>query len=274
MSAIENIREKFDTGEFCHKKASDIFRLLGVSGKTERENILRLLKELESAGEIVRDDRGRYVLPSELRLVRGTLQGNERGFAFLVREEGEDLFLPHRSLHGALHGDTVLCRVVGGDRGDEAEVYSILRRGMPRLTGTYYRDRKCGMVEADERRFSRPVRVIGGLRAFSGEKVVVDIVNYPEGKDPEGEICEVLGRGGDLSVEENAIIRSQNLSEEFPQKVLAFFGRIWYYISALRTDLDVWSVPPAAVGPAEERFGGNELNDNRRKKLLWQVSYP
>ena len=220
MSAIENIREKFDTGEFCHKKASDIFRLLGVSGKTERENILRLLKELESAGEIVRDDRGRYVLPSELRLVRGTLQGNERGFAFLVREEGEDLFLPHRSLHGALHGDTVLCRVVGGDRGDEAEVYSILRRGMPRLTGTYYRDRKCGMVEADERRFSRPVRVIGGLRAFSGEKVVVDIVNYPEGKDPEGEICEVLGRGGDLSVEENAIIRSQNLSEEFPQKVL------------------------------------------------------
>ena len=221
MSAIENIREKFDTGEFCHKKASDIFRLLGVSGKTERENILRLLKELESAGEIVRDDRGRYVLPSELRLVRGTLQGNERGFAFLVREEGEDLFLPHRSLHGALHGDTVLCRIVGGDRGDEAEVYSILRRGMPRLTGTYYRDRKCGMVEADERRFSRPVRVIGGLRAFSGEKVVVDIVNYPEGKDPEGEICEVLGRGGDLSVEENAIIRSQNLSEEFPQKVLA-----------------------------------------------------
>ena len=135
-----------------------------MSGKTERENILRLLKELESAGEIVRDDRGRYVLPSELRLVRGTLQGNERGFAFLVREEGEDLFLPHRSLHGSLHGDTVLCRVVGGDRGDEAEVYSILRRGMPRLTGTYYRDRKCGMVEADERRFSRPVRVIGGLR--------------------------------------------------------------------------------------------------------------
>lgn len=58
-----------------------------MSGKTERENVLRLLKELESAGEIVRDDRGRYVLPSELRLVRGTLQGNERGFAFLVREE-------------------------------------------------------------------------------------------------------------------------------------------------------------------------------------------
>lgn len=220
MSAIESIREKFNTGELCHKKASDICRLLGAGGKTERESVLRLLKELESDGEIVRDDRGRYVLPAELHLLKGVIQGNERGFAFLVREEG-DLFLPHRSLHGALHGDTVLCRLVGGERGDEAEVYSILRRGMTRLTGTYYRDRKCGMVEADERRFSQPVRVVGGLRAFSGEKVVVDIVNYPEGKDPEGEIREVLGKGGDLSVEEDAVIRTQNLAEEFPQKVLA-----------------------------------------------------
>ena len=226
MSAIENIREKFNTGEFSHKKASDIFRLLGVSGKTERDGILALLKELESEGEIVRDERGRYVSPSELHLVRGIVQGNERGFAFLVRDDGEDLFIPHRSLYGALHGDTVLCRVVGGERGDEAEVYSILRRGMTRLTGTYYRDRKCGMVEADERRFSQPVRIVGGLRAFSGEKVVVKIVDYPEGKNPEGEIAEVLGRGGDLSVEEDAIIRTQNLAEEFPQKVLAEARRV------------------------------------------------
>ena len=114
MSAIESIREKFNTGELCHKKASDICRLLGAGGKTERESVLRLLKELESDGEIVRDDRGRYVLPAELRLIKGVIQGNERGFAFLVREEG-DLFLPHRSLHGALHGDTVLCRLVGGE---------------------------------------------------------------------------------------------------------------------------------------------------------------
>ena len=225
MSAIESIREKFRSGELCHKKASDICRLLGVGGKAERESLFRLFKELESEGEIVRDERGRYVLPSELHLCKGVVQGNEHGFAFLVREEG-DLFLPHRSLHGALHGDTVLCRIVGGERGDEAEVYSILRRGMPRLTGTYYRDRKSGMVEADERRFSQPVRIVGGLRAFSGEKVVVDIINYPEGKDPEGEIREVLGRGGDLSVEEEAVIRSQNLSEEFPQKVLSEAKRV------------------------------------------------
>ena len=221
MTAIEILTEKFNTGELCYKKPSEICRLLGAGGKGERESIMRMLKDLESEGHIVRDERGRYVLPEKLGLIRGTIQGNERGFAFLLRDGQDDLFIPHKSLRGALHGDMVFARIVGGERGDEAAVYSILKRGMVQLTGTYYRDRRCGMVEADERKFCEPVRVVGGLRAYSGEKVLVKIVAYPEGKDPEGEILEVLGQGGDLDTEEEAIIRTQNLSEEFSQKALS-----------------------------------------------------
>lgn len=221
MTAIEILTEKFNTGEFCYKKASEICRLLGAGGKGERESIVRMLKDLEAEGCIVRDDRGRYILPEKLGLVRGTIQGNERGFAFLLRDGQSDLFIPHKSLRGAMHGDTVFARIVGGERGDEAAVYSILKRGMVQLTGTFYRDRRCGMVEADERKFCDPVRIVGGLRACSGEKVLVKIVAYPEGKDPEGEILEVLGQGGDLDTEEEAIIRTQNLAEEFPQKALS-----------------------------------------------------
>ena len=221
MTAIEILTEKFNTGELCYKKPSEICRLLGAGGKGERESIMRMLKDLESEGCIVRDERGRYVLPEKLGLIRGTIQGNERGFAFLLRDGQDDLFIPHKSLRGALHGDTVFARIVGGERGDEAAVYSILKRGMVQLTGTYYRDRRCGMVEADERKFCEPVRVVGGLRAYSGEKVLVKIVAYPEGKDPEGDILEVLGQGGDLNTEEEAIIRTQDLSEEFPQKALS-----------------------------------------------------
>ena len=86
MTAIEILTEKFNTGEFCYKKASEICRLLGAGGKGERESIVRMLKDLEAEGCIVRDDRGRYVLPEKLGLVRGTIQGNERGFAFLLRD--------------------------------------------------------------------------------------------------------------------------------------------------------------------------------------------
>lgn len=64
------------------------------------------------------------------------------------------------------------------------------------------------------------------MRAYSGEKVLIKILNYPEGGEPVGEITEVLGQSGDLSCEEDAIIRSKNLAEEFPHKVLAEAKRV------------------------------------------------
>ena len=127
MAAIDRIREQFHSGVLQYKKVNEITRLFGISSRTERETVVALLRELEDAGEIVRDDRGRFVLPGKLGLVRGVVQRSERGFAFLLRPEGEDLFIPARALHGALHGDEVFVRPVGGSRGDEAEVYSIIR---------------------------------------------------------------------------------------------------------------------------------------------------
>ena len=183
MSAAESILEKFKSGAFDYQKAGDICRLLGTCSRSDREAVSRILKGLEEAGEIVQDERGRYVSPGRLGLVRGTVQGNERGFAFLLTEEG-DLFLPRRALHGALHGDTVFAKRTGGERGDEAAVYSIVRRGMKELTGTYYRDKRGGLVEPDERRFCESVRVVGGVRAAAGEKVLVRILSYPDGKYP------------------------------------------------------------------------------------------
>lgn len=227
MSATEELKEKFESGQLEYKKENEICRLLGVTGRAEREAVGALLADMLSEGEIVRDERGRFVRPSRLGLIKGTLNGNERGFAFLVREGGEDLFIPHRSLHGAMHKDVVFAKIVGGERGDEAEVYSILSRGITELTGTYYKEERGGYVSPDDRRYFEDVRIVGGkVRAFSGEKVFVKLVGWPENRKPEGEIVEVLGRGGDLAVEEEAIIRTNGLSEEFTQKVLSEARRV------------------------------------------------
>ena len=226
MTAAQQIEEKFASGEFTYKTAREIARLLGVTQKSEREAVNRVLRSLEEEGAIVRDEKNRYFLPAALGLYKGVLRGNERGFAFLVREEG-DLFIPHRSLHGAMHGDTVFARCVGGERGDEGEVYSIVSRGYSEIVGTYFKEKKGGYVQPDERRFMSDVRVTGSkVRAYSGEKVLIKILNYPEGGEPVGEITEVLGQSGDLSCEEDAIIRSKNLAEEFPHKVLAEAKRV------------------------------------------------
>lgn len=222
MSAIGEIREKFNSGEFQYKKTNDICRLLGVSSRAGREAVSAVLAELLQAGDIVRDEKGRFVSPEKLSLVKGVLSGNERGFAFLVRDGESDLFIPHRSLHGALHKDTVFAKIVGGERGDEAEVYSILSRGVKELTGTYYREERGGCVLPDDKKYYDEIRIVGGRqRAFSGEKVFVKITAWPEGRRPEGEIAEVLGKSGDLSAEEDALIKTYSLAEDFPQKALS-----------------------------------------------------
>ena len=225
MTAIDWIREQFHNGRLLYKKAEEICRLLGVHSRSERGEIAHILRDLEGSGELVRDERGRYVLPEKLGLIRGTIQASERGFAFLLRAEG-DLFIPARFRNGALHGDEVFARRIGDRQGDEAEVYSIIRRGMRRVIGVYEHGRKYGVVRPDERRLCDEIRIIGGMRAASGEKVCVRIVAYPEGRPPEGEIERVIGRGGDLQTEEDAIICARELPEEFPKKVLAESARV------------------------------------------------
>lgn len=222
MSALEILREKIISGEFAYKTAREIARLSGVTGRAERESVFSMLSLLEGEGEVVRDEKNRYTSPERMGLVRGVLRGNERGFAFLIREDGCDLFIPHRSLNGAMHGDTVFARCVGGDRGDEGEVYSVIRRGYCELVGTYFKEKKCGYVRPDERKYFNDVRVVAGkCRAYSGEKVVVKITDYPEGGEPVGEIAEILGESGEIGCEETAIIRSHNLAENFSQKTIA-----------------------------------------------------
>lgn len=226
MTAIERIREQFHSGALQYKKANEIARLLGISSRSEREGVAALLRALEEEGEIVRDERGRFVSPEKLGLIRGVLQRSGRGFAFLLRPEADDLFIPARALRGALHGDEVFVKPVGGARGDEAAVYSVIRRGVRRLTGVYERGKRGGFVYPDDERLCDAVRIAGSkVRAASGEKVCVRIVAYPEGREPEGEIERVIGRNGELTTEEDAIVCAHDLPEEFPPKVLAAAAR-------------------------------------------------
>ena len=87
MPALTEIREQFHTGAFDFKKASEIGRLLGIPSRSGREALTRILSQMEKEGEIVRDERGRYVSPERLGLIKGTVQGRERGVPFRRRKE-------------------------------------------------------------------------------------------------------------------------------------------------------------------------------------------
>ena len=89
-------------------------------------------------------------------IIEGKLQGNERGYAFLMpKEDGkEDYFIPHSDLRGAMHGDTVLAETTDGDGArTTARVLKILERGITELVGTFFTSKSGGFVVPDERKY-------------------------------------------------------------------------------------------------------------------------
>ena len=110
MSAKETLLQYFQEGTLCGKTFTEIAKFLKISHR-EKKSLLALLDSLCEDGTLYVTGGGKYGTPDSLGLIKGTLSGNERGFAFLVPEERtvyeKDFFIPHKNLNGAMHGDTV-----------------------------------------------------------------------------------------------------------------------------------------------------------------------
>ncbi len=153
-----------------------------------------------------------------------TVQGNERGFAFLIPDDKEkfksDFFVPRSSINGAYDGDKVLATHVKGTK-DEARIVKVLERGNSRITGTFERTGGCGRVYPDNAKFPDIlIPLQSASAAKNGDKVLSEITAYPAKGLPRGRIVEILGESGDFDAEELSIIRAHGLYEEFPKTVL------------------------------------------------------
>ena len=125
-------------------------------------------------------------------IIEGKLQGNERGYAFLIVDGGgEDYFIPHGDLRGAMHGDRVLCETTNGSGArTTARVLKVLERGIKEIVGTYFTCKSGGFITPDDRKYYSDIFIpFGkGVRAKSGDKVVCKILSYPKKMSPEGKI--------------------------------------------------------------------------------------
>ncbi len=223
MFIKEKILEQFNSGEIENLGFKRICEIFEAKSNLQK-NILRdIIVELEKEGKIVYKS-GRFVLFENSGLIKGVLRGNERGFAFLITDNG-DYFIPPKSLHGALHGDTVIIKKAVSSRGsnDEGEVVSIVSRGINRLTGTFEGDNGFGFVIPDDKNYFVDIYipVKKTLGAKTGSKVYVEVTGYPENrKNPEGRVIEILGKKYDLHAEELSIIKNAGLPLDFPSEVV------------------------------------------------------
>ena len=193
--------------------------------KIEKASFFKMLDELEKEEEIFfnKDSEKYYVIDGEI-YTSGKIQGNERGFGFLLQEEA-DVFITKDRMNGALHGDRVIAKILEESKGNskEGEIISIIERRDDSLVGTFQNQKSFGFVVPDESKISYdifiPKKFMSGAK--NGQKVLVKIDKWPKNdKKPEGKIVEVLGYPGDKGVDILSVAATYNLPMNFNKEVI------------------------------------------------------
>ena len=205
-------------------KKTLITRLCGLNNKKSVE-IEKLIDEMIDDGLLIANNKGKISLVSSLGYVKGKLVGNKNGFAFLIREDGEeDVFIPNCNLKGAMHEDTVLVKTKPSEKGrsQEGEVVKILKHNLKTVVGKIEVFKNFAFVVPDNKKIFKdvfiPKKDING--AINGSKVYVEIVGF-EGKNLTGKVVENLGLDdGSFNTDVLSIIRSYELIEKFPKQVI------------------------------------------------------
>lgn len=199
--------------------------MLGVPDDA-KEELFAIIKELCDEGLVVATKKKRYVAAIKMGYVRGRFAGTARGYGFVIQDEGEDIFIAPDMTKGALNGDIVLVKCTQSaehDKRTEGYVVSVLSRATHSWVGRFEKHGFSGFVVSDDKRLSVDLFIAdeNSMDAKDGDKVVAELLSWDAAfRHPEGKITEILGNRFDVGVDILSIIRSHNIPDSFPDKVL------------------------------------------------------
>ncbi len=227
--------------------------------------------------------------PASVKVNDKTISGKYRqaaaGFGFVRPAAGsqlnfsDDIFIPSDATGGAMDSDIVRVRLRSGRRGGghDGEVIEVIERARRQFSGSYdVRDGK-SIVHLDGVTIGSPVEVgdVRGLPVEPGDKVVVELVKFPDGVQVgEGVIMEVLGSSKNPAVDTLAVMHQFGLIDKFPDEVIeqaraqadAF---VEGQIPADRRDLT--KVPTLTIDPADARDFDDAISLSRNEKGNWEL---
>lgn len=193
-----------------------------------KKDLLKVLNELENEGKIIFTRAERYGIPEKMNLVIGTLEGNQKGFAFLRPDDKDikDIFISPVDTNGAMHGDRVIVRPAKpteDSKSPEGKVIRIIERANTFVIGTFQNSKNFGFVVPDDKKIAYDIFIpreeVHGAK--TNDKVSVKITEWPEKrKNPEGKVMEIIGDIEDTKTHIEAILLSKKVRQFFSDEVI------------------------------------------------------
>jgi len=228
----QQILEAVARPSYTAVKPKVLAKRMNIIGDEAYAEFKTALKALIRAGRLQVGGSSVIQPVDPLGTVTGLFRRTNAGASFVrpsapTAETGSDIRI--RDGHGldAANGDEVQVKLtrqaslVGHASG---EVVRVLQRATRTFVGTYFERDGEAFVRIDGTGFAHSIGVgdPGAKGAKPQDKVVVEMLRFPEGEDARGEgvIAEVLGPLGQPGVDALTIIRAFGLPEAFPEDVL------------------------------------------------------
>lgn len=255
----------------------------------EYPDVRKAVKRLVQSGQLAYGGNHLVVTPEQIsgdpKLTRGTFRQAAAGFGFVrpvpTGKLGttEDIFIPAPAIGSAMEGDLVQVRIRASRRGSgvEGEVVEVLERARRQFAGTYGVQNGKSVVWLDGVASGAPIEVgdVRGLPIELDDKVVVEIVRYPDGQHiGEGVIMEVLGSSKNPAIDTLAVMRQYGLEENFPDEVIEQARSLADSfrdgeIPADRRDLT--QVTTLTIDPYDARDFDDAISLSRNEKGHWEL---
>lgn len=237
-----------------------LLRLLGVSGAARRE-CLRLLRELEDDGLIVRLRQKGYVLASSADLFSGIVSFTRSGAAYVTsRSSAEEMFVAKGDTGTALPGDRVLVRERTSDQKQDrpgrrqGKIIRVLQRNHKTIVGTLRKQQKIYYVEPLRASVTADILVAKRKNAAVGDRVLVQLVRWDDPRiGPEGDIVEVLGPESKATIDTASVIKAYHLPESFPRKAVEEAENATITEADLANRLDLRKTFTITIDPEDSR---------------------
>lgn len=204
----------------------EVCAALYVDDEDRTEGVRRRLIAMARDAQIDSNrSRQTYFPLDPKKIATGILQGHKDGYGFLIRDDGDDIYISNNQMRKAFHGDKAMVRITGTDRRGrlEGQIAKILEHNTTHIVGRYFEQAGVGVVRPDSKRISHEIVIAANDRngAQHDQFVNVEIIQQPRsGQMITGRIVEVLGNNLAPGMEIEVAIRSHDIPNTWSDALL------------------------------------------------------
>jgi ribonuclease R len=240
-------------------KSKEIARHLDIPQNSYHE-LRAVLRDMAEEGRLARFKTNRFGAKKKQADVTGILHVNTQGYGFVIREDGQDIFVSQKNMGLALHKDYVRVRLFASTQGKslEGEIVEVIKRARTNIVGTLRHGRRYDYVVPDDIKIQRDLIIPPDNKAgaLEGQKVVAVIEEWENSSlNPVGKIIQVLGFSDHPGVDVLSILHAFDLPDTFPEYVIKAVDKIPSAIPAkeAKRRLDLRDIVTFTIDPIDAK---------------------